>query len=207
MDEDWFVATPHEPPPVDQPLKILTVGSLEQLYKAPDVLIRALARVRADGLNATLRFVGDGRHRAELEQLARDEGVSEVVEFAGRLPAGETVRAAYDQADLFVLPSRTEGLPRALIEAMARGLPCLGSDVGGFPELLDATERVTPGDVNALADAIASLARNPDRMRRLAQRNLDLARTYHADTLRARRKALYTALRDATHSWLAQSGS
>ncbi len=205
LDDEWFVPTPHDPPPPDRPLKILTVGSLEQLYKGPDVLIRAVARLNLGGLKSILRIVGDGHHRAELEQLARDEGVTEVVDFAGRLPAGEAMRAVYDDTDLFVLPSRTEGLPRALLEAMARGLPCLGSDVGGFAELLDATERVKPGDADALALTIASLARDPARMARLAQRNLEFARGYHAETLRARRRAFYAALRDATHAWLAKS--
>lgn len=83
-----------------------------------------------------LRFIGDGGYRSTLTKMASDQGIADRVKFLGWLAAGPAVRAELDRADLFVLPSRTEGLPRALVEAMARGLPCIGSTAGGIPELL-----------------------------------------------------------------------
>ena len=66
------------------------------------------------------------------------------------------MRRLLDEADLFCTPSRTEGLPRALIEAMARGLPAMGTDVGGIRELLDRPFRAPPSDPAALAALIAA---------------------------------------------------
>ena len=126
------------------PYQLVTVGSLAQLYKGTDVLIEAVARCARAGVDLTAIIVGDGRFRPALMAQAERIGMAARIRFPGQVTAGEPVRRILDAADLFVLPSRTEGLPRALIEAMARGLPCIGSDVGGIPELLDAAELVLP---------------------------------------------------------------
>jgi len=135
-----FVDAPRVFPRPPKPVTLVMVGNLSQLYKAPDVLIDALARNQAEGLDWRLRLIGDGRYRAALEQRAKQLGVGDRVQFLGQLTAGEAVREHLDQADLFVLPSRQEGLPRAMAEAMARALPCIGSSVGGIPELLAPEE-------------------------------------------------------------------
>jgi glycosyltransferase involved in cell wall biosynthesis len=109
-----------------------------------------------------------------------------------------------DTADLFVHPSRTEGLPRALIEAMARGLPCIGSNVGGIPELLSPAEQVPAGDANALEAKLCEVLGDPQRLVRLSRENLAKAREYHADALRPRRQAFYRAVLEATSRWQRQ---
>lgn len=185
-------------------ISIVSVGTLEQLYKAPDVLIDAIAACRRSGLDLKATFVGDGRYRPMLERRVQALGLDEFVRFVGQLPAGPAVRDALDAADLFVLPSRVEGLPRAMIEAMARGLPCLGSTAGGIPELLPAEDLVTPGDVAALADRILEIARDPDRRARMSARNLRRAQEYRDDLLQARRIEFYRRVRDATAAWLAK---
>jgi glycosyltransferase involved in cell wall biosynthesis len=117
--------------------------------------------------------------------------VDDRVAFRGQLTAGEAVRAELDRADLFVLPSRQEGLPRAMIEAMARALPCIGSTVGGIPELLPAEDMVPSNDVNALAQKIAEVISDPDRLRRMSARNLDKAKEYDDSAVRDRRRAFF----------------
>jgi len=173
---------------------IVTVGTMAQVYKGQDVLIDAVAACGRDGLAVRLVLVGDGRHRTELE--ARAAAVPDAqIEFVGALPAGEPIRRMLDAADLFVLPSRTEGLPRAMVEAMARGLPCLGSAVGGIPELLPAADLVPAGDAAALARAIGDVLRDGERRARMSAGNFDVARRYREDLLAAERRGFYDELR------------
>jgi len=202
LQDDAYTSGARTIDPHNQRASLLLVGTLERLYKAPDVLIDAIAICVARGLDLQLSIVGDGKHRSELEERAQLRGIQERVRFAGQLPAGESVRAELDRADLFVLPSRTEGLPRAMIEAMARGLPCIGSTVGGIPELLPAENLVPPGDAQALADKISEVLGDPARMAQMSARNLEKAREYHEDVLRACRIAFYQYVRERTEEWI-----
>lgn len=202
LSKTALVTTPRPAQSEQHSFQLITVGSLEQLYKAPDVLIDAVAACVQQGLDLQLTLVGDGKHRAELEQLVVIRGIGERVHFRGQVSAGAAVRELLDQADLFVLPSHTEGLPRAMIEAMARGLPCIGSTVGGIPELLPAEDMVPPGDVAALAHKIREVVADPDRMARMSARNLEQAREYVEDILDRRRRAFYSYLRQYTIAWV-----
>ncbi len=184
------------------PFRILFVGSLAQLYKGPDVLIDAFSEAVRSGLHANLTIVGDGRHRTELEELARQRGIAGRVTFAGEVPSGAPVREYLDAADLFVLPSRTEGLPRALIEAMARGVPAVASCVGGIPELLAAEDMVPPGNVSVLATKILDVAGAPDRRRLMSARNAAVAASFTDSNLREIRRRFYQRVRDLTLEWL-----
>ncbi|HLY16477.1 MAG TPA: glycosyltransferase family 4 protein [Bryobacteraceae bacterium] len=181
--------------------RLIFVGSLAQMQKGPDILLAAAQRSIASGLNLRLVMIGDGRHRPELESYARTLGIGARVRFLGEI-SGAAVRAELDQADLFVLPSRTEGLPRAMIEAMARGLPCIGTHAGGIVELLPPEDLVPPGDAAALSTKIEALLRDPQRLRRMSLRNLAKAHQYRDEVLSARRTAFYRYLRDSTESWL-----
>lgn len=180
----------------------ITVGSLAQLYKGVDVLIDAVAVCVAEGLDLKLIVVGDGKHRAALETQTVTLRLGERVFFRGQLSAGDAVRAQLDQADLFVLPSRTEGLPRAMIEAMARALPCIGSTAGGIPELLPSEDMVPPGDVTALARKLREVVSDPERMARMSARNLEKAKEYREETLQEQRITFYRYVREMTEAWL-----
>jgi glycosyltransferase involved in cell wall biosynthesis len=201
LSEGTFVAEPR-PPRHDGPFTLVTVGSLAQMYKAPDVQIDSVAQLVRAGLDLRLVLVGDGKHRPELEARAAALGMTERVIFRGQLTAGAAVREALDAADVFCMPSRTEGMPRAMIEAMARGLPCIGSTMGGIPELLPPEDMVPPGDVAALAETIRAVVTDSARMARMSARNLALAQGYREDELRARRMGFYRALRERTEAWL-----
>jgi glycosyltransferase involved in cell wall biosynthesis len=183
--------------------RLVFVGSLEQLYKGPDVLLRALALCRKRGLPWILRVVGDGRRRPKLERLARSLKIADAVQFVGTLPAGEAVFRELREADLFVLPSRTEGLPRALIEAMALGLPCIASNVGGIPELLAVEDLVAPGDFEGLAQQIMSALADLPRRERMRARNRERAGDFAESVLAPRRRAFYAYVRQVTEEWLA----
>jgi glycosyltransferase involved in cell wall biosynthesis len=92
-----------------------------------------------------------------------------------------------------------------MIEAMARGLPCIGSSVGGIPELLPPEDMVPPADVPSLARKIREVLADPARMARMSARNLEKSRQYEEQTLHERRTVFYRYVRERTEAWLAQS--
>jgi glycosyltransferase involved in cell wall biosynthesis len=194
----------HRPPPERRRrFRLVTVASLAQMYKATDVLLQSMARCLSEGMDLHLTVVGDGKHKVELERLASQLGIEERVRFLGQVPTGAAVRRQLDQADLFVLPSRCEGLPRAMVEAMARSLPCIGTAVGGIPELLAPEDLVPPNDAGALAAKVREVLSSPARMASMSARNLAKAQEYREDILAERRRAFFTHVRQATAAWLA----
>jgi glycosyltransferase involved in cell wall biosynthesis len=195
LGEDNFAEPPTNRDFTEKPLRLILVGSLAQLYKAPDILLKAMHSCIESGLDLHLTVVGEGMYRSQLEALASDLGMANRVVFVGQLLAGTPVRQQLDKAHLFVLASRVEGLPRAMIEAMARGLPCIGSSVGGIPELLPSECLVRPGDVRDLAIKIKAVARDPVRLKAMAARNLGVARQYQEHFLRLPRLEFYRFLR------------
>lgn len=170
------------------------IGSMSQPYKRQGALIQAVADCRNRGTALRLRLVGSGRLEARFRRQAEALGVADQVEFVGQIPAGEAVRRVLDSADLFVLPSATEGLPRVIIEAMARGLPCLASDVGGTAELLDPPELFDPDDTATLGRRICDLVADTKRLQSLVARNYARAADYSAERLQAKRGACYQQL-------------
>ena len=202
LPNEVFVSAPRPFCQVARAFNLIFVGSMAQLYKAPDVLIDAVKTCVQEGLDLKLTLVGDGKHRAELEARAADLKLGERVCFHGQLPAGDAVRFQLDQADLFLLPSYQEGLPRAMVEAMARGLPCIGSTVGGIPELIAPEDMVQPGNVTALAQKIRDVVTNPERMALMSVRNLEKAKEYKEEVLREQRNEFYQYMKETTEAWL-----
>lgn len=188
-------------------LRIGFVGALTQMYKAPDVLLQAVALCAHDGLDLEVALVGDGKFRGRLEKLAGDLSLGDRARFLGALPPGEAVCRFLDDVDLFVLPSRQEGLPRAMVEAMARGCPCIGSEVGGIPELLPPEDLVPPGDVWSLAGKIKEVLAQPERMASMARRNRDAAQQFRPDALEQRRLAFYRKVREQAERPAAKQSS
>lgn len=201
LDDTAFAESPKLHKATSRP-RIVFIGSLEQMYKAPDVLLEAISVLNGMGTRVELSLIGAGRHREELQQLAEKLHISNQVTFYGEVPAGEAIRKQLDSATLFVLPSRTEGLPRVLVEAMARALPCVATRVGGIPELLADEDLVPANDSKALAGKIAEVLRSQERMNRMSVRNLRKAQEFRPELLQQRRTEFYRFLRDATQAWL-----
>ena len=155
--------------------------------KQVDVLLSVWPAVRAAHPEATLLVLGDGSEAARLRRLA-----SPGVRFIGRV---DDVTPFLRAADLFVLPSATEGLSNALLEAMAAGLPPIATAVGGAPDLIDGDANgllVPPGDAGALEHALLSLAGDRARQRSLGrQARARIVTTYSLANVAARLRALY----------------
>ena len=152
----------------------ITVGSFGPSKAIPllaDAFVE-LARRRSD---VRLLLIGDGQDRARVERQVADRGLADRVEFLGYR---RDVPAQLARADVFVLPSLNENLPLALLEAMAAGLACVASDVGGISEALadGAGLLVPPGDLAALTETMARLASEPDLAPALGRAAAETAR-------------------------------
>ena len=182
------VAAPRTAAPGPQ-LRVILVASLMPV-KRHDVLVRAIGDLRRRGVDAHLTLVGDGPERARIEGTIAELGLGAHVTLEGHVEDRARLTALLDRADVFAMPSRSEGMPRAMIEAMARGLPAFGSDVGGIAELLPADQRFPAGDHRALADRLRELVADPVRAAALSRRSHELAHRFDRDLLRQRRVRL-----------------
>lgn len=136
---------------------IVGTARLEPI-KGFDILLEAMALLRDRGETWHLTLAGDGSERGALEAQADRLGIRDQVDFAGFMPHDE-LRKTYGRSRLFAMPSRGEGLPVALLEAMAAGLPYVVSDVDGNAEIAvpEAGRLVAPENPAALADAISEM--------------------------------------------------
>jgi len=144
--------------------RLLFVGNLEpSQHKGFPTLLSALVHLREGGREWLLDVIGDGPERARYERSAADLGLQEHVAFHGP-QTKRTVAEMMRAADLFVLPSRFDNLPCAVVEALASGLPVVSTTVGGIPELVDERNGrlVPPDDAVALADALDHALGNLD---------------------------------------------
>ncbi|RDV84839.1 glycosyltransferase family 4 protein [Ammonifex thiophilus] len=154
------------------PAGVPLLGTVARLVpqKGLPCLLEALALLPAE-LRPGWLIVGDGPLRQELEDKARALGLSHLVVFAGYRPP-EEIPSILKVIDIFVLPSLSEGLPLALLEAMAAGKPVVATAVGGIPEVVQEGRTgylVPPGDAQALARALLSLLESPDRAREMGE--------------------------------------
>lgn len=168
------------------PFRLVTVGTMEASYKGQDDVLRALAKLRAAGVDASVDLVGGGRLEENNRALAHELGVADHVRFRGTVADRALLTRILDESHVFVLASRQEGLPRALVEAMARGLPAVATNVGGVPELLNPSCLVAPDDPDSLAETIGNLLADPVWWRRESECNLRAAQGFHRDVLAAR---------------------
>lgn len=150
---------------------LLFVGRL-RLRKGVEVLLRALALLRRQGVSPRLRVAGDGEHRAALERTAARFGVADQVDFLGRRGPAE-IRWLLERSAALVVPSTYEGMPLVVLEAMVEGVPVVASRVSGIPEVVLDPETgwlVPPEDPRALAAALAELLAAPAAARLRGER-------------------------------------
>lgn len=171
------------------------IGNLSARYKGLHVALQAIKRLRELGITVHLHNLGEGNlaaYRNEAERI----GVSDLLHLDGTRPSGYPVIEWLDSMDLYIQPSLTEGLPRALVEAISRGLPCLASNVGGIPELLPAECLHRPGDHKKLASDMERLIKDPEWRTRLCLQNFETAKQYYAEHINRRRDAFWTKFAD-----------
>jgi glycosyltransferase involved in cell wall biosynthesis len=154
---------------LELPLQVVFSGRLVPL-KAVDLVLRALAKVGRNNVPFTFTVVGGGPEQPRLEQLARELGIQDRVQFVGAIPFSE-VMSWYNRAHILVLASNhSEGWPKVVAEAMCHGLVCVGSSHGLLPWMLrDRGATFEVGDVDGLAATIQRLATDPEDFQRLSR--------------------------------------
>jgi len=166
----------HAPAPIAPPFRLIHAGAFDGL-KGQEVAVAALARLVADGLDATLTLLGDGPRRTETERLAETSGVLPRCTFAGDV---RDVPARLAAAHLLLLPSRSEGASLVLVEAMAAGCAVLAHDLPAPREVCGAGKagRLVPTlEPGAWADAVSNLLRDEtERLRLVAEGRATAAR-------------------------------
>ncbi|MBI5763505.1 MAG: glycosyltransferase family 4 protein [Planctomycetes bacterium] len=158
----------HPPREISHPRRILCVGRVTEA-KGADVLLAAFERLAPRFADARLIFVGDGPDMKALRARATAQGLASRVRFAGHQRDRD---AFFAEADLCVQLSRRESMSNSVLEAMARGLPCVVTDVGGMTELVVDGQTgfvVSPGDALAATGAIQRLLENADLCRRMGR--------------------------------------
>jgi glycosyltransferase involved in cell wall biosynthesis len=180
------------------PLRFGLMAPLHHQYKGIDVALDAFARVRQQLPAFELCLLGPG-DPPPWKRRAERLGIGAQLLFDGVLPAGEPVRRWLDGIDIYLQPSRQEGLPRAVIEAMSRGCPVLASTAGGLPELLPASCLHPVGDANTLAKQLCE-AVDGSWQQREARQNHETAGHFAAAVLAARRAQWYQSLSDLSRS-------
>jgi len=147
------------------------VGEFRHI-KGADLLIDAVARLRADGRPVTLTLAGDGEESANLKAQVARLGLGEAVRFIGHVKA----RYGFSKGSLLVVPSRGDSMPYVVIEAAAAGIPMVAANVGGIPEIFGAHSDAlfAPNIPAAMADAIEVALEDPaaamERAKRLRER-------------------------------------
>ena len=201
--ESYFVSSPRPISIKRGSFSLITVTQLEP-YKALDVLIDAMSICVKRNLDLKLTIIGSGKYKEILQKQVNKLLLENRIIFTGHLTFHEIV-PKLDEADIFLLPSRAEGLPRAMVEAMAHALPCIGSTAGGIPELISKDNIVEPGNAKMLAMKIEEIVSDPVRMSIMSSQNLIKAKEFTEAALNPARTAFLKHLKNITIQWLKKS--
>ncbi len=173
----------------DKKVILGTAAAIDVRYKGQEYVIKAIPELVKMGYDVEYRLAGGNRHNSTfLHDLAKKIRVADRVVFCGSLSA-EEMNSFYDELDIYVQPSKQEGLPRAVIEAMSRGCPAIGTNIAGIPELIQHELLFKKGSSKAVVQAIERLLKMD--LKQVAERNFDKSKEYALDVLDRKRKEFY----------------
>lgn len=178
------------------PCVIGLMGNLNNKIKGIHDAIQALSLVEEQRSGSFIfRHLGPGK-RSVYEEQARKLGIADKIHFDGMLPTGHKVLEWLDAVDIYIQPSYQEGVPRAVIEAMSRACPVIGSTAGGIPELLHKNYMHRPGDVKGLAKLLIRMIDHPEDQIEQAYRNFHEASFYTHTILMPKRREFWKKFAD-----------
>jgi glycosyltransferase involved in cell wall biosynthesis len=168
-------------------IKVGLIGSFNNEYKGIDTALKAIHLLKQKDCIVQLHILGSGKLKDYYLEMAKELKIAGQIYFDGSLAGGEAVLKWLKDLDLYIQPSRTEGLPRALIEAMSVGLPAVATKVGGIPELLPDEFLVPSNNSLELAEKIKMLMYSQQLRYEQGKANYEKAKEYDSQILRERR--------------------
>lgn len=178
--------------------KIGTAAGLDVLYKGQQYIIQAMAELKKNGItNIEYELIGGGTG-SYLKNLAKNLGVEDQIKIIGQMPHDE-VFTWLDGLDIYAQPSRQEGLPRSVIEAMSRGLPCIGARTAGIPELLneECIFSNSKKEISEICTILNKMISSPDLMSKYGKENFYESKEYARNTLVERRTNFFVEYKNA----------
>lgn len=176
----------------EKKFKIGLIGSFNNEYKGIDNALKAIHLLKEQDCMVQLHILGSGKLKDHYLEMAKELEIAGQIYFDGSLSGGEAVINWLKDLDLYIQPSRTEGLPRALIEAMSVGLPAVAANVGGIPELLAVEFLVQSDDPQELTKKIKNLIASQQLRYEQGRANYNKAREYDSEILRQRRTKFWS---------------
>lgn len=173
-------------------LTIMTTGDVASYIKGQKYVLEAIKKLKNDGIIINYVLVGEG-NQDYLKNIAKRNGIENQVEFTGRLNS-EDVMNILDKVDIYIQPSLTEGLSRAVVEAMSRGCPTIVSNAGGNPELIDARCVVKTKSPIDIYEKINYLLQG-DNMEYQAKLNFEKAGEFSDEILSKKRNEFFEKLK------------
>jgi len=166
-------------------LRFGMIGNIETKYKGYEVLFRALSKVKSNIPSFEVILVGGGNSRW-VEGLSRRYGLQNNLKVCGVISSRDEMNSFLDSLDLYIHPSITEGLPRAMIEAMSRGCPVLSSNAGGIPELIKTKYQHSKGNYRELGKQLIEIINNNKELTSMASTNFYKAQEYSQEILQTK---------------------
>ena len=158
-----------------RPLQVVAAGRLSR-EKGHDVLLRAVAGIKDDAPPFEVSLYGHGPEEVNIRRMIAELGLQSVVRLCGFV---DDIKPVFREADLMVLPSRSEGMPNVILEAWSQGLGVLSTAVGGVPDMIvdsDSGLLASPDDPVALGEKLLAALADPGRLQQFGERGYEIVR-------------------------------
>lgn len=175
---------------------IIHVGFMDKYSKGHREVIEVAKRLLDKGYNIEVKFIGTGNLENNLKKMCKNLGIEKNIIFKGQIDRIEEIQKEHKKSNLFLFPTKSEGLPRALIEAMANSLPCVSTPVDGIPELLSKEYLVDYKNIDTIVNIVENFILDKNLCLKEGKRNYKKALEYKDNELEKRRTEFYKKLKN-----------
>lgn len=173
----------------EQKLKLCTVANVELKYKGQEYVIKAIEKLKKKNINVEYYLAGGG-NTSRLEKIINKYGLQKNVHILGGIPH-DKIFDLLDDIDIYIQPSLQEGLPRAVVEAMSRACPIIGSKTGGIPELISEKYIFRRKNVNDIVNLLESIMYSKEELKDMAIKNYEKSKKFENKLLTEKRNKFY----------------